>query len=440
MTMPDANAVIADIRGREVLDSRGNPTVEAEVRLSNGVRAHALVPSGASTGSYEALELRDADTGRFGGAGVRQAVANIDGTIGPALAGHAPFDLAAIDQAMLDLDGTPAKSRLGANAILAVSMATARAASMASPEADGELWRYLARNNPVSLPAPMFNILNGGRHASNSADIQEFMVSPAGLPTFSDALRAGSEIYQALKGLLRAGGHNLNVGDEGGFAPSLPSNRDAIEVVLRAIETAGYTPGRDVYLTLDVAASELYDRDSGGYVLEREGRTLDAGQMVDLYDDWRRSYPIVSIEDGLDEDDWEGWAELTRRLGETAQLVGDDLFVTNMSRIQRGLDEGAGNSVLLKPNQIGTLTETLQALQMTREAGWSAVMSHRSGETEDTTIADLAVGWNVGQIKTGAPARSERVAKYNRLLRIEAELGAEANYAGNRAYAGYRAN
>jgi enolase len=436
----DGNAVISEVRGREVLDSRGNPTVEAEVLLSNGVKAHALVPSGASTGTHEALELRDGETGRFGGAGVRQAVANIVGIIGPALVGQSPFDQEAIDQAMLDVDGTPAKSRVGANAILAVSMATARAASVASPDADGELWLFLARNNPVSLPAPMFNILNGGRHASNSADIQEFMVSPAGLANFSEALRAGSEIYQALKGLLRAGGHNLNVGDEGGFAPSLPSNRDAIEVVMRAIEAAGYVPGRDVFLTLDVAASELYDRKSGRYVLEREGRTLDAGQLVDLYDEWRRTYPIVSIEDGLDEDDWEGWTELTRRLGARAQLVGDDLFVTNISRIRRGVAEGAGNSVLLKPNQIGTLTETLQALQMTRNAGWGAVMSHRSGETEDTTIADLAVAWNVGQIKTGAPARSERVAKYNRLLRIEAELGAEAIYAGNRAYASYGVN
>ena len=440
MTGQDANAVITQVRGREVLDSRGNPTVEAEVRLSNGARAHAAVPSGASTGSYEALELRDGDGSRFAGAGVRQAASNVYEVIGPALAGKSPFDQAAIDQLMLDLDGTPTKANLGANAILAVSMATARAASLASPGSDGELWRYLAQGNAVSLPAPMFNILNGGRHASNSADIQEFMVSPAGLPTFSDALRAGAEIYQALKSLLRSGGHNLNVGDEGGFAPSLPSNRDAIEVVLRAIETAGYTPGRNVFLTLDVAASELYDRESGRYTLEREGTTLDAGQLVDLYAEWKQSYPIISIEDGLDEDDWEGWAELTRRLGSTVQLVGDDLFVTNMARIQRGVDDGAGNSVLLKPNQIGTLTETLQALQMTRGANWGAVMSHRSGETEDTTIADLAVAWNVGQIKTGAPARSERVAKYNRLLRIEAELGAEAEYAGNRAYAGYGAN
>ena len=433
----DEGVVISNIQGREVLDSRGNPTVEAEVRLSNGAKAHAAVPSGASTGSYEALELRDGEAGRFRGAGVSTAVSNVTGIIGPALVGMSPLDQAAIDQAMLDLDGTPSKSRLGANSILAVSMASARAASLAAPDAGGELWRYLAQDGPVSLPAPMFNILNGGRHASNSADIQEFMVSPAGLSTFSDALRAGAEIYQALKSLLRDGGHNLNVGDEGGFAPSLPSNRDAIEMVLRAVESAGYSPGREVFITLDVAASEMYDRESGRYILEREGTTLDAGQLVDLYVEWKQAYPIVSIEDGLDEDDWEGWAELTRRMGSSAQLVGDDLFVTNISRIRRGIDTSAGNSVLLKPNQIGTLTETLQALRMTRDANWGAVMSHRSGETEDTTIADLAVAWNVGQIKTGAPARSERVAKYNRLLRIEAELGAEAEYAGTRAYAGY---
>ena len=439
MAAGDNSATITEVRAREVLDSRGNPTVEAEVRLSTGVRAQAAVPSGASTGSYEARELRDGDRARFGGSGVLQAVANVNQEIGPALAGKSPLDQAAIDGAMLDLDGTPNKGRLGANAILAVSMATAKVGALASPHADGELWRYLAGSSPVSLPAPMFNILNGGRHASNSADIQEFMVSPAGVPTFSDAVRAGAEIYQSLKSILREGGHNLNVGDEGGFAPSLPSNRDAIEVVLRAIESAGYAPGREVFLTLDVAASELYDRESGRYILEREGTTLDSGQLVDLYVEWRKAYPIVSIEDGLDEDDWEGWAELTRRLGSVAQLVGDDLFVTNIDRIGRGIDAAAGNSVLLKPNQIGTLTETLQALQMTRGANWGAVMSHRSGETEDTTIADLAVAWNVGQIKTGAPARSERVAKYNRLLRIEAELGAEAVYAGNRAYAGYGA-
>ena len=441
MTSRNANAsdvTIAEIRGREVLDSRGNPTVEADVKLSNGARAHAAVPSGASTGSYEALELRDKDAGRFGGAGVLQAVANVNNILGPALAGSSPFDQASIDRIMLERDGTDDKSSLGANAILAVSMAAARAASLAHPDADGELWCYLAEGGPVSLPVPMFNILNGGRHASNSADIQEFMVSPVGAPTFSDALQAGAEIYQTLKNLLRADGHNLNVGDEGGFAPSLPSNRDAIEIVLKAIETAGYTPGEDVFLTLDVAASELYDKARGCYVLEREGTTMTSAELVDLYAGWQQAYPIISIEDGLDEDDWEGWAELSQRLGDSTQLVGDDLFVTNIARIQRGIDSGAANSVLLKPNQIGTLTETFQAFRLTRGAGWGAVMSHRSGETEDTTIADLAVAWNVGQIKTGAPARSERVAKYNRLLRIEADLGAEAKYAGRQAYAHLR--
>ena len=441
MTSRNANVpdvTIAEIRGREVLDSRGNPTVEADVKLSNGARAHAAVPSGASTGSYEALELRDKDAGRFGGAGVLQAVANVNNILGPALVGSSPFDQASIDRIMLERDGTDDKSSLGANAILAVSMAASRAASLAHPDADGELWRYLAQGGPVSLPVPMFNILNGGRHASNSADIQEFMVSPVGAPTFSDALQAGAEIYQTLKNLLRADGHNLNVGDEGGFAPSLPSNRDAIEVVLKAIEAAGYTPGEDVFVTLDVAASELYDKARGCYVLEREGTTLTAAELVDLYVGWQQAYPIISIEDGLDEDDWEGWAELSQRLGDSTQLVGDDLFVTNIARIQRGIDSGAANSVLLKPNQIGTLTETFQAFRLTQSAGWGAVMSHRSGETEDTTIADLAVAWNVGQIKTGAPARSERVAKYNRLLRIEADLGAEAKYAGRQAYAHLR--
>ncbi len=322
---------------------------------------------------------------------------------------------------------------MGANAILAVSMAVARAGSLAAGS-DGELWEYLAQGGDVSLPVPMLNILNGGRHASNSADIQEFMVVPAGLGSFSDALRAGAEIYQSLRSLLREGGHNLNVGDEGGFAPSLPSNKDALETVLESVRVAGYEPGRDVFLALDVAASELYDKEGQRYDLEREGRSLSSGELVDLYDQWAGEYPILSIEDGLDEDDWEGWSELTRRLGSRVQLVGDDLFVTNISRIQRGIDGKAGNSVLLKPNQIGTLSETKQALELTRSAGWSAVMSHRSGETEDTTIADLAVAWNVGQIKTGAPARSERVAKYNRLLRIEASLGAKARYAGMDAF------
>ena len=426
-----SSITVTSVHGREVLDSRGNPTVEAEVALSNGVTAHALVPSGASTGSHEAVELRDGDPASFGGRGVRQAVANVNDVIGPWIAGRSPMDLQAIDEGMCALDGTANKGRLGANAILAVSLAVAHASAAAE---NVSLWRHLARGGPVSLPVPMFNILNGGRHASNSADIQEFMVLPVGVATFSDALRAGAEIYQSLRSLLRADGHNLNVGDEGGFAPSLPSNRDALEMVLKAVETAGYTPGRDVYLGLDVAATEFYDDSSGRYELEREGVSLDSAQLIDLYGNWAGQYPIISIEDGLSEDDWKGWAAMRERLGSTVQLVGDDLLVTNISRINRSIGEQASNAVLLKPNQIGTLTETRAALDTARNAGWGAVMSHRSGETEDTTIADLAVGWDVRQIKTGAPARSERVAKYNRLLRIEAELGGAAVYSGKAAF------
>lgn len=428
--MPDAT--IASIVGREALDSRGNPTVEAEVALSDGSIGLALVPSGASTGSYEALELRDGDAARFGGSGTLKAVANISGRIAPALVGASPFDQSAVDTQLQGLDGTDDKSGLGANAVLAVSMATARAAAVSA--SGGSLWRHLSNGGPVSLPVPLLNILNGGRHASNSADVQEFMVAPAGFDRFSDALRAGVEIYQSLKSILRAGGHNLNVGDEGGFAPTLPSNRDAIEVVLQAIDTAGYTPGKQVFIALDVAASELWNSGTSQYDLEREGTSLTAAQLVDLYARWCSEYPIISIEDGLFEDDWDGWATLTRRLGSEVQLVGDDLLVTNIARLRRGINAGAANSILLKPNQIGTLSETAQAMSMAREAGWTAVMSHRSGETEDTTIADLAVAWDVGQIKTGAPARSERVAKYNRLLRIEAELGANARYSGISVY------
>ena len=438
--MPDAT--ITAVIGREALDSRGNPTVEAEVILSDGSIGLALAPSGASTGSYEALELRDGDISRFGGSGTLTAVANVNARIAPALAGVSPFDQADVDRRLNELDGTNDKSSLGANAVLAVSMATARAAAVAA--SGGSLWRQLSNGGSdslpsdslleVSLPVPLLNILNGGRHASNSADVQEFMVAPAGFDRFSDALRAGVEIYQSLKSILRAGGHNLNVGDEGGFAPTLPSNRDAIEVVLQAIESAGYAPGKQVYIALDVAASELWNPETSQYDLEREGTSLTAEQLVDLYARWCREYPIISIEDGLFEDDWDGWATLTRRLGSEVQLVGDDLLVTNITRLRRGIDAGAANSILLKPNQIGTLSETAQALSMARAAGWTAVMSHRSGETEDTTIADLAVAWDVGQIKTGAPARSERVAKYNRLLRIEAELGANARYAGMEVY------
>ena len=423
--------VIQSVLGREVLDSRGNPTVEAEVVLSDGTVGRALVPSGASTGSHEAVELRDRDAARFGGNGVLRAVSNVNNVLGSYLAKRSPFFQQDLDQFMVGLDHTSNKGELGANAILSVSLAVAHAAAAAQGIS---LWRYVAEGSQVSLPVPMFNILNGGRHASDSADIQEFMVLPVGVESFSDALRAGVEIYQSLRFLLRAAGHSLNVGDEGGFAPSLPSNKEALDLVLMAVENAGYTPGREVFLGLDVAATELYDVASEKYVLEREGVTLDSEQMIKLYESWVSQYPILSIEDGLSEDDWDGWTALRERLGGTVQLVGDDLLVTNIARIRRSIEERASNAVLLKLNQIGTLTETRQALETARAAGWGAVMSHRSGETEDTTIADLAVGWDVRQIKTGAPARSERVAKYNRLLRIEAELGNEAVYAGASAF------
>ena len=431
MSSANNGVTITSIRGREAIDSRGNPTVEAEIILSTGYITHATVPSGASTGSHEALELRDQDSTRFDGKGVLKAVANVDNVIGPWIVGRSPMDQAAIDAGLNALDGTDDKSNLGANAVLAVSLAVARAAaSVSSPS--GSIWQYLSSGGPVSLPVPMFNILNGGKHASNSADIQEFMVMPVGVKTFSDALRAGVEIYQALKSLLGMGGHNTNVGDEGGFAPSLPSNRDALEIVLKAVEKAGYRPGKDVFIALDVAASELYQ--NGVYELEREGRNLTADEMVKLYQEWASEYPILSIEDGLSEDDWSGWSGLLSLLGDKVQILGDDLLVTNIKRIEKSISEKSSNAILLKPNQIGSLTETHSALKMARGAGWGAVMSHRSGETEDTTIADLAVAWDVRQIKTGAPARSERVAKYNRLLRIESELGDRARYAGESAF------
>ena len=433
MSSASKGVTISSVRGREILDSRGNPTVEAEIVLSTGSVALAIVPSGASTGSHEALELRDGDPARYGGKGVLKAVANVNDIIGPWLAGRSPMDQAAIDAGLNELDGTGDKRNLGANAILAVSLAVARAAAGVDSQ-NGSLWRYLAGEGEVSLPVPMFNILNGGKHASDSADIQEFMVMPVGVKTFSDALRAGSEIYQSLKTLLADGGHNTNVGDEGGFAPSLPSNRDALEMVLKAVEKAGYTPGKEVYIALDVAASELFDEDQGMYVLEREGTSLTSAELVKLYEEWAGQYPIISIEDGLFEDDWRGWSGLHESLGGSIQILGDDLLVTNITRIKKSIDVKASNAILLKPNQIGTLSETHAALKMARDAGWGAVMSHRSGETEDTTIADLAVGWDVRQIKTGAPARSERVAKYNRLLRIESELGGKARYAGESAF------
>ncbi|MEK9659705.1 MAG: phosphopyruvate hydratase [Chloroflexota bacterium] len=417
-------ARITDIHAREILDSRGLPTVEAVVGLEDGSNGWAAVPSGASTGSHEALELRDGDASRYGGKGTRQAVKNIREQIAPVVRGLDAADQVAVDRAMLTLDGTSDKSTLGANATLAVSLATAHAnaASLRQP-----LYRTLATAAPV-LPAPMLNVLNGGKHAMDSTDFQEFMVMPLGFNSFEEALRAGAEIYQALRGIVAKAGKSTNVGDEGGVAPSLPTNEAALELLVEAIAKAGYEPGAQIALALDVASSELYQ--DGRYRLEREGRTLTSAQMVDYYEDLVNRYPIVSIEDGLFEDDWEGWSLLTQRLGGRVQLVGDDLFTTNTERIARGIRETAGNAVLVKLNQIGTLTETLEAITMAQGAGWNAVISHRSGETEDTTIADLAVATGAGQIKTGAPARSERVAKYNRLLRIQDELGADARYAG----------
>ena len=416
-------ARIETVRASEMLDSRGLPTVEAVVALDDGATGWAAVPSGASTGTHEALELRDGDAGRYGGKGTLTAVANVNDRIAPRLRGLDAGDQQAVDAAMLDLDGTADKSGLGANAILAVSLANAHAAarSAALP-----LYRYLGGG--ALLPTPMLNLLNGGRHAVNSTDFQEFMVMPVGFDSFAEGLRCGAEVYQALRSIVHARGMSTNVGDEGGVAPSLPTNEAAVELLVEAIEKAGYRPGEDCALALDVAASEFFE--GGKYVLAREGVTLTSAELVGYYEEWVSKYPIVSIEDGLVEDDWEGWALLTERLGSRVQLVGDDLFTTNPERIARGIADGAGNSVLVKLNQIGSLTETRSAIDMTHDAGWSAVISHRSGETEDTTIADLAVAVSAGQIKTGAPARSERVAKYNRLLRIEAELGGAAEYAG----------
>ena len=421
---------IVAIHSREVLDSRGHPTVEAEVRLSDGATGGAMVPSGASTGTFEAMERRDGDQARFYGRGVLNAVAAVQDELAPALSGKSPFDQAAIDEAMLALDGTPNKSRLGANAILAVSMAIAKAASASQKL---PLYQYLAQGDSPTLPVPMFNILNGGRHARNSTDIQEFMVAPAGVDTFAEALRAGAEIYHALGRLLVRLDQSTTVGDEGGFAPSLASNKEALDLVVQAISEAGYRPGEHCVVALDVAASELMS--DGQYDLARESRRVSSGDLTALYEEWTTQYPIVSIEDGLDEEDWAGWQALTSRLGGRVQLVGDDLLVTNVERIQRAIEGGAGNALLVKPNQVGTISETLQAVNTVKAAGWGTVMSHRSGETEDTTVADLAVAWSTGQIKAGAPCRSERVAKYNRLLRIAEELGPRATYAGESVYA-----
>jgi len=419
------SSAIRSVRAREVLDSRGNPTVEAEVTLTGGASGRAIVPSGASTGIYEALELRDGDRKRYGGKGVLKAVANVNDTIAPAVAGMRADDQEAVDRALLELDGTPNKSRLGANATLSVSLAVAHAAAA---QASLPLYIYLSRGNAELMPLPQFNILNGGRHAEGSVDFQEFMVAPVGAATFAEALRMGAEVYHALARILHDEGLPTTVGDEGGFAPPLARNDDAIALVVRAIEAAGYRPGEDVAIALDPATSEL--EAEGRYVLAQEGRTLSAEELTGLWEDWLDRYPIVSLEDGMAQDDWAGWRHLTQRLGSRLQLVGDDVFVTNVERIRRGVAEGSANAVLIKVNQIGTLTETLAAMAEARAAGWGCVMSHRSGETEDATIADLAVATGCGQIKSGAPARGERTAKYNRLLRIEEELGSKARYAG----------
>jgi enolase len=423
-------ATIADIRAREILDSRGNPTVEADVYLTSGVMGRAAVPSGASTGEHEAIELRDKDPERYGGKGVLLAVQNIEETISPALAGADASDQMGIDAAMIELDGTPNKANLGANAILAVSLATARAAAQ---ELGLPLWRYLGGPLTRVMPVPMMNILNGGAHATNTVDFQEYMIIPVGAETFGDALRMGTEVFHALKKVLVKRKLSTGVGDEGGFAPDLKSDEEAITVVLEAIKGAGYTAGKDIALALDCAASELYK--DGKYTFKKSGAgTRDAAGMVELYTKWIDEYPIVSIEDGLAEDDWDGWKLLTEAIGERCQLVGDDLFVTNTERLARGVEMGVANSILIKVNQIGTLTETLEAIEMARAAGYLSVISHRSGETEDTFIADLAVGTGAGQIKTGSASRTDRVAKYNQLLRIEEQLGGAAEYPGGTIY------
>jgi enolase len=421
-------AKIEKIKAREILDSRGNPTIEVEVYLADGTIGVAAVPSGASTGKYEAIELRDGDKTRYGGKGVLKAVANVNSIIAKKVIGMPADGQSSLDHALIELDGTPDKSNLGANAILGTSLAVAHAAANSQRN---PLYRHLGGSSNI-LPVPMMNILNGGKHAENSTDLQEFLVMPAGAPTFCKALQMGTEVYHALKKVLKDRKLNTNVGDEGGFAPSLPSNKDAVEAILAAIETAGYKPGQDCYIALDPASSELYE--NGKYVLAREGKKLTSAEMVDFYVKWVSDYPIISIEDGMAEDDWEGWQLLTKKIGKKVQLVGDDLYVTNVSRLAKGITTKASNSILIKLNQIGTLTETIEAIKKAQQAGWTAVVSHRSGETEDTTIADLCVGLRTGQIKTGAPCRSERTAKYNRLLRIEEELKDKAEYAGMKAF------
>ena len=423
---------IETIIGRQILDSRGNPTVEVEVQLSGGATGRAAVPSGASTGAHEAVELRDNDKSTYGGKGVLQAVNNVNTILAEELEGADALDQVTIDRFMLELDGTENKSKLGANAILGVSLAVAKAAAAASGL---PLYRYLGGVGAQTLPVPMMNILNGGKHAANSTDFQEFMVMPAGAPTFAEGVRWGTEIYHALKDVLHDAGYSTSVGDEGGFAPSLGGNAAAIEVILQAIEKAGYRPAEDVFIALDPAVTELYVEETGSYKLDIEGIDLSSEELVELWTDWSNRYPIISIEDGMAEDDWEGWKLLHARIGDRVQLVGDDLLVTNVNRIERAIDERACNALLCKVNQIGTLTESIAAIEMSHRAGWAAVVSHRSGETEDDTIADLVVAFNTGQIKTGAPARSDRVAKYNQLLRINEDLGPVATYQGMAAFA-----
>ena len=424
-------SVIELVYAREVLDSRGNPTVEVEVVLESGSVGRAIVPSGASTGAFEAVELRDGDKGRYLGKGVEKAVANVNEIIAPELEGMDAFDQPAIDTLMIELDGTHNKGKLGANAILGVSMAVARAAA---EELGLPLFQYIGGVNAKQLPVPMMNILNGGEHADNSVDVQEFMILPVGAKSFKEGLRMGAEVFHSLKKVLSERGLACGVGDEGGFAPNLGSNREALELIVEAIEKAGYKPGDDERLGLDVAATEMYEKETKLYDLKHEGKKLTAEQMVDLYEEWVNNFPIVTIEDGLDEEDWDGWKILTDRLGKKVQLVGDDLFVTNTERLERGIEAGVANSILIKVNQIGTITETLDAIEMAKRAGYTAVISHRSGETEDTTIADLAVAVNAGQIKTGAPSRTDRVAKYNQLLRIEEMVGEQARYCGMNSF------
>ncbi|WP_288481138.1 phosphopyruvate hydratase [uncultured Deinococcus sp.] len=419
---------IEKVIAREVLDSRGNPTVEAEVHLDSGFHGRAIVPSGASTGAHETLELRDGDKNRYLGKGVLKAVQNVNEALGPAVVGLDASDQNLIDATLLATDGTPNKGKLGGNAILAVSLATARAAAN---ELDIPLYRYLGGSNAKTLPVPMMNVINGGAHADNSVDFQEFMIMPVGAPTFREALRYGAETFHTLKKVLSAKGYNTNVGDEGGFAPDLKSNEEALDVLLEAIQKAGYEPGKDIMIALDPAVTELYK--DGSYHLESEGRVLSTGEMVDFWADWASRYPIVSIEDGLAEDDWDGWAQLTAKIGDKVQLVGDDLFVTNPERLQRGIDSKVGNAILVKVNQIGSLTESMDAIELAKRHHYGTVISHRSGESEDAFIADLAVATNAGQIKTGSASRSDRIAKYNQLLRIEDQLGDRAVYPGRKA-------